>query len=63
LLEQTFADPKVKEAYMTNIVGPVPLGRAGEASEMAEVVAFLASDGASYMNGVDIQADGGFAQV
>jgi NAD(P)-dependent dehydrogenase (short-subunit alcohol dehydrogenase family) len=63
LLEQTFADPKVKEAYMTNVVGAIPLGRAGEAEEMAEVVAFLASDAASYMNGADIQADGGFAQV
>ena len=63
LLEQTFVDPKVKEAYMANIVGAVPLGRAGEAEEMGEVVAFLASDAASYINGADIQADGGFAQV
>jgi NAD(P)-dependent dehydrogenase (short-subunit alcohol dehydrogenase family) len=63
LLEQTFADPKIKEAYMTNVVGAVPLGRAGEAEEMGEVVAYLASDAASYINGADIQADGGFAQV
>ena len=48
---------------MANIVGAVPLGRAGEAEEMGEVVAFLASDAASYINGADIQADGGFAQV
>jgi NAD(P)-dependent dehydrogenase (short-subunit alcohol dehydrogenase family) len=63
LLEATFADPKVKEAYMTNVVGAVPLGRAGRSAEMGEVVAFLASDAASYINGADIQADGGFAQV
>jgi NAD(P)-dependent dehydrogenase (short-subunit alcohol dehydrogenase family) len=63
LLEQTFADPKVKEAYMANVVGAVPLGRTGAAEEMAEVVAFLASDAASYITGADIQADGGFAQV
>jgi NAD(P)-dependent dehydrogenase (short-subunit alcohol dehydrogenase family) len=48
---------------MTNVVGAVPLGRTGEAEEMGEVVAFLASDAASYINGADIQADGGFAQV
>jgi NAD(P)-dependent dehydrogenase (short-subunit alcohol dehydrogenase family) len=63
LLERTFTDPKVKEAYMTNVVGAVPLGRAGAAEEMGEVVAFLASDAASYINGADIQADGGFVQV
>jgi NAD(P)-dependent dehydrogenase (short-subunit alcohol dehydrogenase family) len=63
LLEQTFADPKIKEAYMNNIVGAVPLGRAGHAEEMGEVVAFLASDASSYINGADIQADGGFAQI
>lgn len=63
LLEQTFVDPKVKEAYMTNVVGAVPVGRAGEAEEMGEVVAFLASSAASYINGADIQADGGLAQV
>jgi len=63
LLEATFADPKVKEAYMANIVGAVPLGRPGAAEEMGQVVAFLASDAASYINGADIHADGGFAQV
>jgi NAD(P)-dependent dehydrogenase (short-subunit alcohol dehydrogenase family) len=63
LLEASLVDPKVKEAYMTNIVGAVPLARAGQAEEMGEIVAFLASDAASYINGADIQADGGFAQV
>lgn len=63
LLEQTFTDPKVKEAYMSTVVAAVPLGRAGQADEMGEIVAFLASDAASYINGADIQADGGFAQV
>ncbi|MGV2103841.1 SDR family NAD(P)-dependent oxidoreductase [Rhizobium sp. 21-4511-3d] len=63
LLEQTFADPKVKETYMATVVAAVPLGRAGEADEIGGVVAFLASDAASYINGADIQADGGFAQV
>jgi NAD(P)-dependent dehydrogenase (short-subunit alcohol dehydrogenase family) len=30
---------------------------------MGEIVAFLASNAASFINGADIQADGGFAQV
>jgi NAD(P)-dependent dehydrogenase (short-subunit alcohol dehydrogenase family) len=62
-LEATFGSAKVKEAYFANIVGAVPMGRPGQASEMGEVVLFLASDASSYITGADIQADGGLAQV
>jgi NAD(P)-dependent dehydrogenase (short-subunit alcohol dehydrogenase family) len=62
-LEATFADPKVKEAYYTNVIGAVPMGRPGDAREMAEAILFLASDASSYITGADLQADGGLAQV
>ena len=38
-----------------------PMLRVGQPEEMAEVVAFLLSDRASYVNGADIVADGGAA--
>lgn len=39
----------------------VPLGRMGEAEEVANVIAFLASDAASYVTGCCINVDGGLS--
>ncbi len=41
------------------ILSRTPLGRYGEASEIASVVAFLASDDAAYMTGETVYVDGG----
>jgi glucose 1-dehydrogenase len=46
------------KAAMTRILSRTPLGRIGEASEMASIAAFLASDEASYVSGQVIYADG-----
>jgi len=41
----------------------VPLGRVGDTSEIARVVAFLAGPDASYLNGVNVPVDGGLSQA
>jgi 3-oxoacyl-[acyl-carrier protein] reductase len=39
----------------------IPLGRFGEARDIAAAVCFLASDGAAYITGQVLQVDGGMA--
>jgi len=41
----------------------VPLGRVGESREAGDVIAFLASDRASYLTGIAINIDGGTCAV
>ena len=41
----------------------VPLGRIGEADEIAKVAVFLASDDSSFVAGIELFVDGGMAQI
>jgi NAD(P)-dependent dehydrogenase (short-subunit alcohol dehydrogenase family) len=56
-------DEDAREAKLDWLSEAIPLGRVGDPAELANVVAFLASDASSYINGADIQVDGGFAQI
>ena len=51
----------VPEEWWDDWVRRTPLGRLGRPEEVASLVAFLASDAASYMTGSIVLADGGYA--
>ena len=57
-----FSDEQL-EAFYTQFAADTPLGRNGEASEIASVATFLASAESSFIAGVELHVDGGYAQV
>lgn len=51
------------EAIIAETAATIPLGRMGRAEEAARMVAFLASDAASYVTGQSILVDGGLGRA
>jgi 3-oxoacyl-[acyl-carrier protein] reductase len=52
---EVFSTPEM----MANFVKTIPLGRVGTSQEVASVIAFVASDAASYLTGETIEVNGG----
>ena len=51
-----------KEA-IAQIVSSIPMGRMGEADEIANAALFLASDDSTFVTGIELFVDGGTAQI
>ena len=60
---ELLASSPVGEPRRKMILTSVPLGRLGTPDEIAKAVVFLASDDSSYVSGIELFVDGGFAQV
>jgi NAD(P)-dependent dehydrogenase (short-subunit alcohol dehydrogenase family) len=62
--ERRFTREGVTEAdYYSKLSRDIPMGRVGEAAEVANVIAFLSSAAASYVTGSSINLDGGISGV
>lgn len=54
---------EARQGLFDALASQIPLGRLGKPEEVGKAVAFLASDAASFVNGIELFVDGGMAQV
>lgn len=62
-LNDLFGGGAQAESTKDYLAGLIPAGRVGQPEEIAKAVLFLASDDASFVNGVELFVDGGQAQI
>src|SRR5712691_11870349 len=63
IFERTGLPKETVDEFAKEIVAKVPMKRFGQPEEVAAAVAFLASQDASYITGVEINVDGGYGQI
>ena len=63
IIERTGLPKEAINQFAKETVAKVPMKRFGQPEEVAGVVAFLASQDASYITGVEINVEGGLGQI
>jgi 3-oxoacyl-[acyl-carrier protein] reductase len=61
MISTTFHDDFTKDEVRKNVAAGTPLRREGQASEIADLVAYLASSESSFMTGTSVDINGGLA--
>ena len=56
-------DADHQQGFLDLAASTIPMGRVGEPDEIASAALFLASDDASFVNGIELFVDGGQAQI
>jgi 3-oxoacyl-[acyl-carrier protein] reductase len=59
MISTTFHDRFTKDAVRGNVASGTPLRREGNATEVADLVVYLASDKASFLTGNSVDVNGG----
>lgn len=59
MIATKFHDDFTTQEVRKRVAGMTPLGREGRAEEVAQLVAYLASDEASFVNGANVDINGG----
>jgi len=62
-LDELFGGGEQAQGTKAYLASLIPAGRVGQPEEIAKAVLFLASDDASFVNGIELFVDGGQAQI
>ncbi|MDF0489769.1 glucose 1-dehydrogenase [Sphingomonas sp. H39-1-10] len=62
-LNELFGGGEQADGVKAQLTQMIPSGRVGEPEEVAKAVLFLASDDASFINGIELFVDGGMTQI
>ena len=63
LVDLAGPDAAQQQALLDQMASLVPMGRVGDADEIAKAAVFLASDDSSFVTGTELFVDGGQAQI